>query len=135
MNYVARIKEHEGLNLTMYTDTQGKPTIGFGHNLREPISKENAQDIFDTDMFRAEVAATDIIQTNTLIELPNTIKGIIIEMCFVLGKNGTLRFVKFIEALKAVNYEEAAKELRDSEWHDEASYRVDTLAAILEQQT
>jgi len=33
------IAQHEGKSLTMYTDTVGVPTIGYGHNLHEPISE------------------------------------------------------------------------------------------------
>ena len=44
------IARHEGKVLTMYTDTVGVPTIGYGHNLNEPISEAAALQILSDDV-------------------------------------------------------------------------------------
>jgi GH24 family phage-related lysozyme (muramidase) len=44
------IAEHEGKSLSMYTDTVGVPTIGYGHNLQTPISEHAAKVILADDV-------------------------------------------------------------------------------------
>src|SRR4029077_17302064 len=40
---LALVRRHEGLRLLPYRDTRGILTIGYGHNLAEPIAAEVAE--------------------------------------------------------------------------------------------
>ena len=63
------IKKHEGLRLTAYFDPIGVPTIGWGHTKtvtradvlnKKTITLEEAERLFDEDVYWAKMAATAV---------------------------------------------------------------------------
>jgi len=132
----ARIKEHEGFRDTIYSDSLGFATIGYGHLVLptdsfEPgktYTKEELEQVFDLDFQIAHDSASSLLED---IEHNDTVKGIIVEMCFQLGKPRVSKFKKMWEALKVKDYDKAAAEMIDSAWHKQTTKRCESLAALM----
>ena len=133
----ARIKKHEGFVPKMYLDSLGKATIGYGHlitekdNFKEGIeySIEELEEVFNQDFNKAVEGANEL--TSKLNIILAKIKGVIIEMVFQLGKTGVSKFKKFFEALNNQNYNEAANQMIDSNWHKQTPKRCEELANVI----
>ena len=132
----SRIKEHEGFRDTVYSDSLGFATIGYGHlvlptdNFVEgtTYSKEMLEEVFNNDFKIAHDSANELL---TDIEHNDIIKGVIIEMCFQLGKPRVMKFKKMWEALKNNDLESASKEMIDSNWHKQTTKRCESLANVM----
>lgn len=132
-----RIKKHEGFIPKIYKDILGKVTIGYGHlvtekdNFQEGIeySKEELEKVFNEDFNKAVEGANEL--TSQLNLVLATVKGVIIEMVFQLGKTGVSKFKKFFEALNKQDYNEAANQMIDSNWHKQTPKRCEELANII----
>ena len=131
-----RIKEHEGFRDTVYSDSLGFATIGYGHlvlptdNFVEGVTypKEHLEKIFDKDFDIASNSAESLLSG---IEHNDTLKGIIVEMCFQLGKPRVLKFKKMWEAIRQKDYLKASEEMIDSNWHKQTTKRCESLARLM----
>ena len=131
-----RIKEHEGFRDTVYSDSLGFATIGYGHlvlpsdNFVEGTTypKEMLEEVFDNDFKIAHDSANELLAD---IEHNHIVKGVIIEMCFQLGKPRVMKFKKMWEALKNNDLETASKEMIDSNWHKQTTKRCERLANVM----
>ncbi len=132
-----RIKKHEGFIPRVYKDILGKATIGYGHLVTEKdnfqegkeYSKEELEEVFNQDFNKAVEGANEL--TSQLSLVLATVKGVIIEMVFQLGKTGVSKFKKFFEALNNQDYNEAANQMIDSNWHKQTPKRCEELANII----
>ena len=132
----SRIKEHEGFRDTVYSDSLGFATIGYGHlvlptdNFVEGTTypKEMLEEVFDNDFKIAHDSANELLAD---IEHNHIVKGVIIEMCFQLGKPRVMKFKKMWEALKNNDLETASKEMIDSNWHKQTTKRCERLANVM----
>ena len=132
----SRIKEHEGFRDTVYSDSLGFATIGYGHlvlpsdNFVEgtTYSKEMLEEVFNNDFKIAHDSANELLAD---IEHNHIVKGVIIEMCFQLGKPRVMKFKKMWEALKNNDLETASKEMIDSNWHKQTTKRCESLANVM----
>lgn len=133
----ARIKKYEGFVPKMYLDSLGKATIGYGHlvtekdNFQEGVeySKEELEEVFNQDFNKAVDGANEL--TSQLSLVLATVKGVIIEMVFQLGKTGVSKFKKFFIALENQDYNEAANQMIDSNWHKQTPKRCEELANVI----
>ena len=131
-----RIREHEGFRDTVYSDSLGYATIGYGHlvlptdNFVEGVtySKEQLEVLFDKDFQIAFNSANELVDG---LDLNHIAKGVIIEMCFQLGKPRVMKFKKMWEALRNNDFEEAANQMIDSAWHKQTTSRCESLAATM----
>ena len=131
-----RIKEHEGFRDTVYSDSLGFATIGYGHlvlptdNFVEGVTydKTTLEEVFDNDFKIAHYSAIELLKG---IEHNDTIKGVIIEMCFQLGKPRVMKFKKMWEALKNNDLAKASEEMIDSNWHKQTTKRCESLASVM----
>ena len=131
-----RIKEHEGFRDTVYSDSLGFATIGYGHlvlptdNFVEGVTypKEQLEVLFDKDFQIAFNSANELVDG---LDLNHIAKGVIIEMCFQLGKPRVMKFKKMWEALRNKDFEEAANQMIDSAWHKQTTSRCESLAATM----
>ena len=131
-----RIKEHEGFRDTVYSDSLGFATIGYGHlvlptdNFVEGVTypKEQLEVLFDKDFQIALTSANELVDG---LDLNHIAKGVIIEMCFQLGKPRVMKFKKMWEALRNNDFEEAANQMIDSAWHKQTTSRCESLAATM----
>ena len=136
-----RIKEHEGYRDTVYSDSLGFATVGYGHlvlptdHFVEGIeySKDELEAVFDNDFEIALLSAEELLEEIDLpeLDLKLTIKGIICEMCFQLGKPRVMKFKKMWEGIEEADYNKAADEMIDSNWHSQTTSRCESLAELM----
>ena len=131
-----RIKQHEGFRDTVYSDSLGFATIGYGHlvlptdNFVEGVTydKETLEEVFDNDFKIAVDSARDLLRD---IEHNYIIFGVLVEMCFQLGKPKVSKFNKMFIALKEKNLDKASDEMINSRWHKQTPKRCESLANIM----
>ena len=131
-----RIKQHEGFRDTMYSDSLGFATIGYGHlvlpsdNFVEGVTydKETLEEVFDNDFKIALDSARELLRN---IEHNHIVFGVIVEMCFQLGKPRVMKFKKMWDALREKNLDKASAEMIDSNWHKQTTKRCESLASIM----
>lgn len=118
---VDTLVKHEGKELRMYTDTVGVPTIGYGHNLNEPISEHAAHQILVDDVTNVIAELDD--RMDWWRDLPEPAQIVVASMVFNLGWPRFSRFKKFIGALEDRDYPRAAYEMQDSLWYEQVKTR------------
>lgn len=135
-----RIKEHEGYRDTIYKDSLGFATIGYGHlvtpedhykpDIKYPRKELDAQ--FEADFQTAKNNADILIlHDNGITDIHDQAKCVIIEMVFQLGIGGVSKFKKMWEALKKKDYGEASFQMMDSRWANQTPLRAKTLAETM----
>ena len=113
-----RITAHEGTSPCVYNDTLGYATISIGRCVDKRIngaglSPDEMQLLLTNDIQKAKA---DLLPY-TWYQLQDEIRrGVLIELVFNMGLTHLLGFKNMLEALKVLDYEEAAKELLDSLW-------------------
>lgn len=123
------IKLHEGLRLKPYQCTAGKTTIGYGRNLDDMgITEDEAEALLHNDISRVrrELAALDIGNG-----LDDVRAAVVVDMCFNLGINRLLGFRNFLSALRAKDFERAAREMVDSRWYRQVGTRAERLVEMM----
>ena len=131
-----RIKQHEGFRNTIYSDSLGFATIGYGHlvlptdNFVEGVeySKEELDAVFDRDFEIAHTSAKELLEG---LDVSETVLGIICEMCFQIGKPRVMKFKKMWEGIKEQDWNKAADEMLDSAWHKQTTARCEKLAETM----
>jgi lysozyme len=123
------IAEHEGKSLSMYTDTVGVPTIGYGHNLQTPISEHAAKVILADDVRIAVQELDD--RMDWWRDLPDPAQLVLASMVFNLGWPRFSRFKKLIAALEDRDFNEAAAQMEDSLWYQQIKTRGPALKQLM----
>lgn len=129
------IKIHEGFRNSVYADSLGKKTIGYGHLLTPQddfeegveYDKELLEEVFNQDFDNAKQQMESFCKEYKL-NIPDAIQGILLEMIFQLGIGTLHKFKKFIQALQENNYNNAADEMIDSRWHQQTPERCKALS-------
>lgn len=127
--YEAMLKRHEGYRTTIYVDSLGVETIGYGHNLHKPITRKAAEQIFADDV--ADAKGDCIHHFPWFYELTEARQWVLINMCFNLGINRLLGFKKFLTAVAMGDYETAANEMLSSLWARQVKGRARELAQLM----
>ena len=123
------VKLGEGTRLKPYRCTAGKLTIGVGRNLDDVgISMEEAEYLLMNDLKRAEKEAEKF---SVYKKLNQARKDVLIEMVFNLGFARLSGFKKMFAALEKGNYDEAANQMLDSNWHRQVGKRAERLAYFM----
>lgn len=134
--------DEEGFNTKAHL-VKGVFHIGIGHNLeieqtpeelaamgmtRLPtrldnleLTEQQAYDLFDIDVEDALEDVQPTFMPDELEALGETRRAVILSMVFQNGGAGLRKYKKFIAAVKARDFEEAAKEMLDSKWAREDS--------------
>jgi GH24 family phage-related lysozyme (muramidase) len=137
---IERIRDHEGYRNTVYLDSLGRKTVGWGHLCVEDHWEEDKEyeedylmEIFEGDLREACVNADSLIYKNITSEviLDDSIEHVLVEMVFQLGIGGVGKFQKMWKALNEGNNEEAANQMLDSRWHSQTPARAEYLAEIV----
>ena len=131
-----RIKIHEGFRDTVYYDHLSKATVGWGHlvtsedNFTSGITypEEVLEAVFNKDFTTAKEGADELCSGLPINYIG---RGVIVEMCFQLGKTGVSKFRKMFEALKEEDYKTASEEMLDSKWHEQTPARAKQLSYIM----
>ena len=132
----SRIKEHEGFRDTVYSDSLGFATIGYGHLVLpeeqweegKEYSKEQLEHVFKTDFNNAVGQATGLMDG---MNLDDKAREVIIEMVFQLGVGGVGKFKKMWEALRNKDYGEASFQMLDSRWAKQTPNRAESLSKVM----
>lgn len=119
--FAKTVAKHEGLRLDMYKDTVGVPTIGYGHNLLEPISERAALVILEDDIEKTVNELND--RMPWWEDLPEKAQMVVASMVFNMGWPRFSRFKKMLGALEDRDYLRAATEMEDSLWFAQVKSR------------
>ncbi len=124
---IANIKKNEGFRATVYKDTEGYDTIGYGTKM--PLNEDEAELILK---HRLKAKIKELESKKPLVNsLPVEKQSILAEMCYQMGVNGVLKFKKMWKALEISNYETASVEMLDSRWAKQTPSRAKKLADVM----
>lgn len=123
------LRDDEGLSLTLYADTEGVPTIGYGVNLQIGISRAEAE------MLLEHRAAERLGELSTRLPLFGRLdpvrQRVLLNMAYQAGVGGLLGFKRMLAALERGDYETAAREALDSKMARQSPKRAARHAAAL----
>lgn len=123
---INQLKRHEGVRLYPYRCTAGKLTIGVGRNLDDVgISEGEAETMLWADVRRVRDDLENIEAYNSLDEIR---QAVLLNMGFNLGTAGLSNFRKMWAAIEQHDYDEAARQMLDSQWAEQVGQRADELA-------
>ena len=117
------VKQHEGFRNSVYRDTLGKRTVGYGHLCVEDHWEDNREytvpeleRVLEADLNNAVQGAEELC--SDCPDLDDLAKETVVEMIFQLGETGVKKFRNFWKALKQTppQYDLAATEMLDSRW-------------------
>jgi len=127
-----RIKEHEGYCETVYEDTLGFETGGYGHKIIPgediPTDRSGWEALFESDFQRAVDGAENILSGYDIAE---EAREVIIEMVFQMGEAGVSKFKNALAHLKEQRYNSCASEMLNSRWANQTPNRAEALASIM----
>jgi lysozyme len=121
--------KHEGYRTRIYTDTQGKITVGIGRNVSD-------RDFLPTEidmMFDHDVDYFFNFLTSKYSWFPTLTEArqiALVDMCF-MGTRAFMTFQKMIESLENEDYVRAAQELLDSKYEMQVGNRANDIAHII----
>ena len=120
-----------GLRLKPYRDAESKLTIGVGRNLDdEGITRAEALMLLDNDI---ATVGRDVTRAFPWFPgLDPVRKDVVLTMVFNLGLPRFRRFEKTIAAIRAGDWESAAREMLKSRWANQVGKRALELAAMME---
>jgi len=138
-----QLKIDEGVKYEVYLDHLGLATCGIGHLVLETdeesklevgdeISEERVIELFQKDVASACRDCVMLYGWSGFCEWPEEVQNILINMMFNMGNTRLSKFKKMHEALESQNWEEAAKEGRDSKWYKQVTNRAERLMSKLE---
>lgn len=120
----------EGYEKKPYRCTQGKLTIGVGHNLDDNGLSDAAIDfILEEDIMIATAFAMKAVPGFLVMNYAR--QDAIILMIFQLGIARFLGFKKALSAIKAGDYETAAREMLASDWAKQTPERAIETAEMM----
>jgi lysozyme len=109
---VSLIAEDEGYRDKPYRCTNGKLTIGYGHNLEaKGVSKMVALLMLYEDVQQAELEASPYLAALTPVR-----QAVVISMIYQMGLDGFKGFKKMLAAIYQGAWVIAAAEMLDSDW-------------------
>ena len=136
-------RHFEGLRLSVYTDSKGIPTIGYGHNLTTgnsllhcsrlglnhqalvdgtaSITKDQAEALFQLDMAVAHSDAVSLVPD--LDSMPFIIQEVMNDLSFNIGKTRLSKFHRTLAALEKRDYTGFRDGLEDSKWDEDVGNR------------
>ena len=117
------IRAHEGYRTHPYECTAGKLTIGIGRNLDDVgISEVEALYLLDNDVHDCILDLYRIFP-NQIDDLCEARQHALIDLRFNVGGAGFRTFKRMIAAVKAGEFDQAAREMLSSKWADQVGRR------------
>jgi len=111
----------------VYADSVGVPTIGVGRNLlAKGLSALEREFLLHNDIAEHTLEIWQNIPWAS--QLDEVRLEVLINMSFNLGTAGLMKFAKFLAALKAKQYDVAAREMLDSKWAAQVGPRATRLS-------
>lgn len=148
---LAQLIKHEGKKTRVYEDSKGIRTVGVGFNLkREDAQKrieelglnytqvlEGKQELEESQIMKLFEADVDVavVDCKSLFpkftDLSDVRQRVLIDMMFNLGKPSFAKFKKMIRHVNDANFDDAAKEMKDSDWYKQVKRRGETLVEMM----
>ncbi len=135
------IKIHEGSNIVgdvhqAYRDSEGLPTIGYGHliipgdgyDMNSKISQSEADSLFDKD-FQKHLEQAKAIPGYNKGNVQQ--KAALIDLTFNMGGSFYKDFPKFAAAVKSGDFQTAAAEIQDSDYYKQVGRRGPVIRDLL----
>ena len=143
---VTRIKHEEGFRASVYLDTRGFETIGYGTKLPLLDSERHCLNTGDIDFISFTTDQGDCLLRSRLsthydelshrwILLANQsgpVQMALTDMSYQLGVDGLLEFKLMLGAIAAKNWALAIVEARSSKWDTETPARVERVVKVFE---
>lgn len=122
------IKGDEGFRTHPYFDSLNHVTIGWGRNLENGISEDEAQLMFDNDFRRT---LHELSHEGWFIIAPLNVQDALINMNFNLGITKLLEFHHMIDALTKKDYKLAAQCALESLWASQIPHRAKEITDMM----
>lgn len=135
MNAEGLIQFEEGRKSVGYLDTRGIPTIGIGHTGKEVYvglvwTDQQIDGAFLRDYDTALNGITAALPW--VSGLDEVRKAVLVSMAFQMGVHGVLGFPRALAAMRDQRWNDAAGELRASDWHAQTPARCERAARAVE---
>jgi lysozyme len=121
------LREHEGYVPTVYKDSLGIETIGYGFAIKDLNLSETVCNVIIMEKILGLIIEIPA-RFPWFMNLPSEAQNIVMEMCYQLGVAGFAKFRKTIDYLSHGEYENAAVEMLDSGWAKQTPKRAKTLS-------
>jgi lysozyme len=137
----AYIKANEGLRLKPYRCSQDKWTIGYGCRLshepseklkRDGITPLQAEEYFAA-RFKDALNDCHILYGFVWDEISENRQIVLVDMAYQLGRSKLRLFFKMNEAIRKMDFRQAAKEIIDSLYYTQTHNRADRNRLMMEQ--
>ena len=115
MSLIDQIKKHEGFKPTVYEDTEGYDTIGYGFAIKDLYLSKGIAELILREKLN-NLTLTIGKKFEWFDDSPDQVKDAVTNMCYQMGVSGFSKFKKTIYYLETEQYEEASTECLDSLW-------------------
>ena len=127
-SFLQRLMKHEGFEPKVYTDSTGYLTIGYGTNLEEGISKEQAQAMLEIHI---KAIVKEVMAIPYADRLDEARFYVILDMAYNMGVPRLRKFKKMWEAIGEKDWENASYEMLDSLWARQVGNRATELSQVM----
>ena len=130
MNLLEQIKLHEGFKSTVYEDTEGYDTIGYGFAIKDLELDEDVAELILMKKIQ-KLLERILVVFKWFKDAPDEVKFVVTNMCYQLGVSGFSKFKKTIYLLETEQYEEASVEMLNSLWAKQTPNRAKELSETI----
>lgn len=129
------LKAEEGCSLSVYQDTLGNDTVGYGHlicdddNLPNPITQDQAEQLLQADMEDAIYDTNDAL--SWVKSLDENRAAIIYSMVFQMGIDKVLLFRTTLPAIQSGRWQDAHDAMLASVWAKQTPARAARHAEVI----
>jgi lysozyme len=127
---IDQLRIHEGVEKTVYNDSEGIPTIGVGRNLRDRGLSDDEIDYLLSNDIDIVVDELDKVMP-WWKDLDEVRQRVLCDLVFNLGMPRFSGFKKSISHMKQQMWDQAADELLDSKWARQVGRRAETLSEMM----
>ena len=127
---IDQLRIHEGVEKTVYNDSEGIPTIGVGRNLRDRGLSDDEIDYLLSNDIDIVVDELDKVMP-WWKDLDEVRQRVLCDLVFNLGMPRFSGFKKSISYMKQQMWDQAADELLDSKWARQVGRRAQTLSEMM----
>ena len=127
---IDQLRIHEGVEKTVYNDSEGIPTIGVGRNLRDRGLSDDEIDYLLSNDIDIVVNELDKVMP-WWKDLDEVRQRVLCDLVFNLGMPRFSGFKKSISYMKQQMWDQAADELLDSKWARQVGRRAHTLSEMM----
>ena len=127
---IDQLRIHEGVEKTVYNDSEGIPTIGVGRNLRDRGLSDDEIDYLLINDIDIVVDELDKVMP-WWKDLDEVRQRVLCDLVFNLGMPRFSGFKKSISYMKQQMWDQAADELLDSKWARQVGRRAQTLSEMM----